>query len=63
MGRHATVEPNRNGPNLGENSRRKGGSSEWKVQAIGVDLGKTDLSRAGIGQAKSRRREGAILTD
>jgi hypothetical protein len=57
------IEPKRNGPNLGENSRRKGGSSEWMVQAIGINLGKTDLSSGGIGQAGSRRQEEAILTD
>jgi hypothetical protein len=33
------------------------------VQAIGINLGKTDLSSGGIGQAGSRRQEEAILTD
>jgi hypothetical protein len=46
-----------------EKFNEKGGSSEWKVQAIGVDLGKTGLSRGGIGQAGARRQEEAILTD
>jgi hypothetical protein len=63
MGCQTAIESKRNGPNLGENSRRKGGSSEWKVRAIVICLGKTDLSHGGIGQAGSRRQEERILTD